>query len=146
MKWIKTPPELKAKFEAASPSDPRVVRKPMFGYPALYLNGNMFAGTFQDRIVIRLSEAGRAEAMRSVKATAFEPFAGHPMKEYVVLPRAVVDKPSALGSWIGKGRAYAATLPAKAAKAAAPTATKAEPKTAKRAAPKTAKKTTGRAR
>ena len=35
MKWVQTPPEIVATFGAASLGDPRVVRKPMFGYPAL---------------------------------------------------------------------------------------------------------------
>jgi hypothetical protein len=61
MQWKKTPPELAATFDKAAPKDPKVVRKPMFGYPALFLNGNMFAGTFQDKIVARLAET-RARA------------------------------------------------------------------------------------
>ena len=39
MQWKKTPPALAAVFDKAAPKDPRVVRKPMFGYPALFLNG-----------------------------------------------------------------------------------------------------------
>ena len=85
MPWTKTPPELAAAFDKAAPKDPRVVRKPMFGYPALFLDGNMFAGTFQDKIVARLSAEDRARAMKA-GATPFEPMAGRPMKEYVVVP------------------------------------------------------------
>jgi TfoX/Sxy family transcriptional regulator of competence genes len=91
VQWKKTPPELAAKFDRAAPKDPKVVRKPMFGYPALYLNGNMFAGTFQDKVVARLSEPERT---RSLKAGAkqFEPMPGRPMKEYVVVPPADVGE------------------------------------------------------
>ncbi len=85
MQWKKTPPELAATFDKAAPKDPAVVRKPMFGYPALYLNGNMFAGTFQDKIVARLSETERARAVKA-GAKPFEPMPGRPMKEYVVIP------------------------------------------------------------
>ncbi len=65
MEWKKTPPELAAKFDRAAPKDPKVVRKPMFGYPALFLNVNMFAGTFQDKIVARLSEPDRERALKA---------------------------------------------------------------------------------
>lgn len=112
MQWKKTPPELAAKFDRAAPKDPSVVRKPMFGYPALYLNGNMFAGTFQDKIVTRLSEADRARALKA-GAKPFEPMPGRPMKEYVVVPAADVGKPAALAKWVEQARTYAATLPEK---------------------------------
>ena len=113
MTWIKTPPAVVAAFDKAVPKDPRVVRKPMFGYPALYLNGNMFAGTFQDKVVARLPAAGRERAMKTAGATQFEPMPGRPMKEYVALPAAVVTKPAALAKWMEEARAYAATLPVK---------------------------------
>jgi len=112
MPWTKTPPELAAAFDKAAPKDPRVVRKPMFGYPALFLGGNMFAGTFQDKIVARLSAEDRARAMKEGGAP-FEPMAGRPMKEYVVVPPRDVGKPLALAGWIERARVHATTLPAK---------------------------------
>jgi TfoX/Sxy family transcriptional regulator of competence genes len=112
MQWKKTPPELAAKFDSAAPKDPRVVRKPMFGYPALFLNGNMFAGTFQDKIVARLDEAARVRATKA-GAKPFEPMPGRPMKEYVVVPAADVARPAALAKWIEQARTYATTLPVK---------------------------------
>jgi TfoX/Sxy family transcriptional regulator of competence genes len=118
MQWKKTPPELATMFDAAAPKDPRVVRKPMFGYPALYVNGNMFAGTFQDKVVARLSDAERAKAMKA-GAKPFEPMPGRAMKEYVVVPAADVAKPAALKRWIELARGYAATLPAKEKKVSA---------------------------
>ena len=112
MPWTKTPPELAAAFDKALPRDPRVVRKPMFGYPALFLDGNMFAGTFQDKIVARLSAGDRERALKE-GATPFEPMAGRPMKEYVVVPAADVRKPVALARWIERARVHATTLPGK---------------------------------
>jgi len=118
VEWKKTPPELAAKFDRAAPKDPKVVRKPMFGYPALFLNGNMFAGTFQDKIVARLSEAARERAL-SAGAKQFSPMPGRPMKEYVVVPAADVAKPAALAKWVAQAHTYAKTLPAKEKKTAA---------------------------
>jgi TfoX/Sxy family transcriptional regulator of competence genes len=114
MQWKKTPPELVATFDKAAPDDPRVTRKPMFGYPALFVNGNMFASTFQDKVVVRLGESDRAELERR-GAAQFEPMAGRPMREYVVVPPAIVAKPAELRAWVDRARSHAAGLPPKAA-------------------------------
>ena len=112
MKWTKSPPEVIARFEAASPDDPLVVRRPMFGYPALYLGGYMFASTVEDTVVVRLSEDDRSRAMEA-KALPFEPMPGRVMKGYVALPPDVVANPEDLAQWLIRARDYAATLPAK---------------------------------
>ena len=112
MQWKKTPPALAAVFDKAAPKDPRIVRKPTFGYPALFLNGNMFAGTFQDKAVARLPETARERAIKG-GARQFEPMPGRPMKEYIVIPPSDVAEPAALAKWIEQARAYGATLPKK---------------------------------
>ncbi|HEY6959762.1 MAG TPA: TfoX/Sxy family protein [Candidatus Limnocylindria bacterium] len=111
-KFTKTPPELVAAFEAAVPDDPRVVRKTMFGYPAYFLNGNMFAFTFGPRIAVRVDEARRAKLGHA--GAAFEIMPGRAMKEYVAVP-ASATKGAALERWIGEGLAAADRLPAKTA-------------------------------
>ena len=113
-KFTKTPPALIAAFDAASPSRAGVERKTMFGYPALFLKGNMFAFTFGPNVAVRLDDAGRAKALKS-GAGPFEPMPGRPMQEYVAVPAAQM-KGAALKKWIADGLAYADTLPAKAAK------------------------------
>ena len=125
MDWKKTPPELAARFDRAAPQDPRIAHRVMFGYPALFLNGNMFAFTFRDNIVVRLSEPERARAMKS-GARAFEPMPGRPMKEYIAVRAADVSKPATLARWLEQARAYATTLPEK--KVAKKTRTKATAK------------------
>ncbi len=112
--WKKTPPELVAAFDRALPSSPSVTRRPMFGYASAFVNGNMFAGTFQDSIVVRLGESDRAALLKLKGAAPFEPM-GRPMKEYVVVPASIVATPKALGAWIERGHRYALGLPAKAA-------------------------------
>jgi TfoX/Sxy family transcriptional regulator of competence genes len=112
--WKKTPPELVAVFDKAVPTSPAITRRPMFGYPSAFVNGNMFAGTFQDTIVVRLAETDRAALLKVKGAAPFEPM-GHPMKEYVVVPASLVSKPKELGTWIERGHRYALTLPAKGA-------------------------------
>jgi TfoX/Sxy family transcriptional regulator of competence genes len=112
--WKKTSPELVAAFDKAVPVSPSVTRRPMFGYASVFVNGNMFAGTFQDSIVVRLAETDRAALLKLKGAAPFEPM-GHPMKEYVVVPASIVAKPKELGAWIERGHRYGLTLPAKSA-------------------------------
>lgn len=109
-KFTKTPPELVAAFEAAKPSDPRVVQKIMFGCPAYFLNGNMFAFTFGPRVAVRVDEARRAK----LGAAAFEIMPGRPMNGYVEVP-ARGTKGSALKRWVAEGLVAADRLPAKTA-------------------------------
>jgi TfoX/Sxy family transcriptional regulator of competence genes len=118
--WKKSPPELIEAFEKAKPKDPAVNSRPMFGYPALFLGGNMFAGTYQDKIVVRFGADRSFAGARTAKA--FEPMPGRPMKEYVVVPEAVVKSPAKLRAWIDHAHAYARTLPPKEGRASGPAA------------------------
>jgi TfoX/Sxy family transcriptional regulator of competence genes len=91
-----------------------VEHRTMFGYPSVFLNGNMLACVFQDRIMVRLSDADRAAAMSEEGAKLFEPSPGRAMREYVELPKRIADDPAALSSWLQRGRNYVQTLPKKA--------------------------------
>src|SRR5438309_6683980 len=122
MKWEKAPEELKQKFEAAFPPAP-AERRQMFGYPAGFVNGNMFGGLHEARVVLRLPEAERKKLLDG-GAKLFEPMPGRPMKEYVVLPPKLVDDAQKLKQWAQVAAKYTGTLPAKGAKK---TKTKAKP-------------------
>lgn len=118
-KWRKSPPDLIAAFGAAFPGPP-AERRQMFGYPAGFVNGNMFTGLHQENWMVRLGEADRVALLKKAGAKPFEPMPGHRMKEYIVMPSAIVSDPKALETWLGKAVAYAATLPPKAGKAKTP--------------------------
>jgi TfoX/Sxy family transcriptional regulator of competence genes len=122
--WTKSPPELVEVFEAVFPGPPAVARQ-MFGYPAGFVNGNMFMGLHQHNMVLRLPDGPRAELLAMEGAATFEPMAGRPMKEYVVVPAILLAVPEDLEAWVAKALAHGASLPAKAAKAKA---AKAKPK------------------
>jgi TfoX/Sxy family transcriptional regulator of competence genes len=111
-KWKKSPPELVATFDAAIKGKPDIERRQMFGYPCAFLNRNMLTGLFQDRMIVRLSEADRAKAIGELGAQPFAP-GGRPMREYVVLPPDIVADGRKLGSWLKRAIAYVETLPAK---------------------------------
>lgn len=122
-KFTKTPPEVIAAFDAASPSRKDVERKTMFSYPALFVKGNMFAFTFGPKIAVRADEATRAKP----GLRRFEPMPGRPMGEYVEVPESDM-RGAALKKWMASSLAYADTLPPKAKKATAkkPAAAKAK--------------------
>ena len=104
-------------FERAIAERADVERRTMFGYPSVFVRGNMLACVFQDRIMVRLSEADRKAAMTIEGTRPFEPSPGRAMKEYIDFPRTVIDDRSALGEWINRGANYVATLPPKKKKA-----------------------------
>jgi hypothetical protein len=112
-KFTKTPPEVVAAFDAASPSRGDIERKTMFSYPALFVKGNMFAFTFGPKIAVRADEVTRAKPGMK----RFEPMPGRPMGEYVEVP-AKDAKGVALKKWMSGALAYADTLPTKAKKTA----------------------------
>jgi TfoX/Sxy family transcriptional regulator of competence genes len=118
VQWHKSPPTLVDRFGEIVPDDPRVERRLMFGYPAAFVGGNMFMGLHQENLVVRLAQDARAELLAVKGASTFEPMAGRPMREYVVVPAKVYDDDDAMRRWASRALAYGASLPAKGAKGA----------------------------
>ncbi|UCG70927.1 MAG: hypothetical protein JSV09_08000 [Thermoplasmata archaeon] len=58
MAWKKSPKELTDLFEKGV-EDIDCHKKNMFGFPAYFINNNMFTGTFEGNLFIRLSEDDR---------------------------------------------------------------------------------------
>jgi TfoX/Sxy family transcriptional regulator of competence genes len=104
-------------FQTSTEGLSGIERRTMFGYPSVFLNGNMLASIFQDRIMVRLSAADREAATTKSGAKPFEPSPGRGMREYVELPAKVVGNTSELRQWLERGRKYVATLPVKKPKA-----------------------------
>ena len=111
----KSPPELVARFDELASLAGDADRKQMFGYPTCVLRGNMFMGLHEDSLILRLAEPDRAEFLSRYGAVLFEPMPGRPMKEYVVVPPAVVDSDE-VDDWVRRSLGYAGQLPAKKAK------------------------------
>jgi TfoX/Sxy family transcriptional regulator of competence genes len=109
----KSPPELIARFDAAAARFPDAQRRKMFGYPALFVGGNLVTGLFASRWMIRLPDDDRAALLELPGATPFEPMPGKPMKGYATLPDGVVADDDALDGWVRRSIAFGKTLPAK---------------------------------
>ena len=117
MAWRKSPPELIATFERVVPAG-GAERRLMFGYPAAFVNGNMFAGLVEDRVVLRLDEAGIAEAKQH-GAIDFEPMPGRRMTGWVAVTGTLAADEPALRRWVTRAFRHTATLPPKARRKAA---------------------------
>ena len=80
----------------------------------------MFAGLFQEHMIVRLAAEDRAELARRPGARAFEPMPGRPMREFLVVPPAIRETPPELERWLGRASSYAGSLPPKGARGKAP--------------------------
>ncbi|HEV8320552.1 MAG TPA: TfoX/Sxy family protein [Myxococcota bacterium] len=139
MQWRKSPPALIATFDAVMPGAP-AERRLMFGYPAGFLNGNMFVGLHQESFVLRLGEADGAALLREPGGAPFEPMPGRPMRGFFCAPPPVVADRAVLRRWVEKALQHAATMPAKAKKARAAKRTASAKAAPRPAAPRAAKR------
>jgi len=106
--------DAKALFASVVPDDPRVVVKPMFGNLGAFVNGNMFAGLFGDRIGVRVvDESRRAVLAATDGAGPFGPDE-RPMGGYVAAPAAWSREPERLAEWLAQAFEEVAAMPPKA--------------------------------
>lgn len=96
--------ELTARFDANLPKKPGVERRQMFGYANAFVNGNMFAGLFEDSLVVRVPEEAAAHPFTVM---------GKTMREYAAIDGAMDLSPAAFAKWMQRGYGYAAKLPPK---------------------------------
>jgi TfoX/Sxy family transcriptional regulator of competence genes len=115
-KFEKAPAELVQAFNELVGPLPGVELRKMFGYPAAFFHGQMFASLFADNMIVRLPEEDRARLLAVEGAALFEPMPGRPMREYVALPPALIARPGEASPWLERALAYAASLPPKEAK------------------------------
>ena len=85
----------------------------MFGYPAAFVAGNLFMGLHQEALILRLSEKDRTSFLKMEGASVFEPMAGRPMREYVVVPPSMLARMRPLADWIRRSLDYSSSIPPK---------------------------------
>ena len=61
-KMPKSPPDLVARFDAVAADFPRAERRLTFGYPCLYVGGNMISGLFGSSWHVKLGPEERQRA------------------------------------------------------------------------------------
>ncbi len=112
-KWRKTPPEMEEALAEAMRPYPAQPRK-MFGFSTWFVNGNMFAGTFEDAVILRLAEKDR-EALLAAEdeVGVFTPMEGRPMKEYLLIPEPLFSDRAWFAPHLARSFRYASSLPPK---------------------------------
>ena len=113
MAWKKSPDWLVERFTQVVP--PGIQRRPMFGYPAAFVQGNMAFGLFEEHLVMRVGEQDLLE-LRNHGAEPFSPMPGRPMKGLVTVPDDVTKDEHELKRWVLRALTFAAALPAKGGK------------------------------
>ncbi len=117
MKLKKAPAEL-VEVIARAMEGIECERRILFGYPAFFINNNMFAGLLEDRLFFRLSPT----QLESLNAAAgplanLEAMQGRPMKDYWVMPPALVSDATRLHDIAVSAAEHARSLAPKARKA-----------------------------
>jgi TfoX/Sxy family transcriptional regulator of competence genes len=102
-------------FDRALEAETKVERKKMFGYPAIFVNGNMAAGLHSSGLVLRLNQSDR-DALDKKGGVPFEPMKGRVMTGFMVAPQAYVSKNAELKKWLAKSIEHARSMPPKVKK------------------------------
>src|SRR5712691_2042339 len=96
---------------------PGVIEKEMFGGIAFLLGGNMAVGVHGEDLIVRVDPADTKELLRELGAKPFDLSGsrGPPAGWLLVAPTGYRTD-VALRTWIGRGTAYASSLPKKVPK------------------------------
>lgn len=114
-KWKKSSDALLALHAELASAYP-CVNKPMFGFQVFFVNGNMFTGTFEDGITLRLSGTDRTDIMaQNDEISLFSPM-GQAMKEYVLVPEHLLRNRDFARHWMDRSYQYVSSLPPKVKK------------------------------
>ena len=116
MKWVKAPEELKVLLEGAM-KDTDCEKRPMFGYPAFFINNNMFMGLFQDKVFARLSDDYLASLLKKFPSLShLATMPGRVSKTYYSLPKELYTDPRTFRKVIQISAEYARSLAPKVRK------------------------------
>lgn len=89
-----------------------VVEKKMFGGVAFMLRGNMSVGVTKDGLMVRVGKENNDAALALPHARMMD-FTGKPMQGFIYVDPAGIASEGDLRAWVGRGVAYAETLPEK---------------------------------
>ena len=103
---------LAATVRALVSTVPGMVEKKMFGGLGFLLNGNMSVGIQGAELVVRIAPEATAAALSEPGARVFD-FSGRPMKGWLLIGGSTLVQKKVLAAWVGRGIAFAKTLPAK---------------------------------
>ena len=89
-----------------------LVEKKMFGGLCFMINGHMFCGIINDRLVVRVGKAAYEDALSKPGVKPMD-FTGRPLSGFVYVEPKGYSTEHSLLAWISKGFKCASTLPPK---------------------------------
>jgi len=89
-----------------------VTEREMFGGIAFLVSGNMAVGVSREQLMVRVGKEHADEALAELHTRPFD-MTGRPMKAWVLVERAGFETDEQLADWVGRGVAYARSLPPK---------------------------------
>jgi TfoX/Sxy family transcriptional regulator of competence genes len=116
MKLTKPSASLVTEFKWVASELPLAQPRKMFGYDALFVNGNMAAGLWQNTCLVKLSAEDQAALLERGAAIPFAPTKGRVMTGWLELSEELSHDPEELLEWARRAVAYVSTLPPKGAK------------------------------
>jgi TfoX/Sxy family transcriptional regulator of competence genes len=116
--WEKSSDSLVTVFENALKSLSGTTTRKVFGYPAAFANGYMFAGVFKEQIFVRLGDDDSA-ALIAQGGLPFEPMPGRQSNKSLVLPARMLRSDADVAAWVSQAYRFATSSPPKPPKASA---------------------------
>jgi TfoX/Sxy family transcriptional regulator of competence genes len=89
-----------------------VEERKMFGCVCFFLDGNVLAGVWKDRLIARLGPGEGEAALREPHVRAFD-ITGRPMRNWVAVEPEGVEDDEQLHDWLQRARKFVSNLPAK---------------------------------
>jgi TfoX/Sxy family transcriptional regulator of competence genes len=111
--FSKSPPDLVERFRALTADLPDVEPRQMFGYPAVFVGGNLVTSLHETRWIVRLPADDQAALLELPGTGPFEPMPGRPMNGYIALSPPIVDDDAAVRHWVDRAMAFGRSLPPK---------------------------------
>jgi TfoX/Sxy family transcriptional regulator of competence genes len=124
MKLIKPSAGLITEFRAMASQLSHGELRKMFGYDAVFVNGNMAVGLWQNTCVVKVSPADQAVLLKRGLAVPFSPVKGRVMTGWLELSEELAHDPEELLAWGQRAVTFIATLPPKVKKASKKSPTK----------------------
>ena len=104
--------KLADRIRAALGNRKGLTEKKMFGGIGFMLGGNMACGVHGEQMIVRLDPKKTDDALARPHTRRFD-LTGRPMKGWILVDPAGVEKDADLSKWVSVGATYAESLPPK---------------------------------
>jgi hypothetical protein len=125
--FSKSPSVLVERFVAITADIPDAEPRQMFGYPAVFVGGNLVTSLHEATWIVRLSGEDQAALLALPGTGPFEPMPGRPMNGYIALSPPILDDDAAVRHWVDRAFAFVRDMPPKTPKLSKPSKTRRKP-------------------